>query len=135
MAVGEQTEKLDVSAGLKSSQEKASVSLANSEIFFCLCLCFLGEALNRRSLFLIFQSQFSLLTAPLSLSSQLFLPLCLVFYIYFGQITFSSFCSHFDFHLFFSPSITLQQTDGQKHTGQRYKVPSRSHSEVSARAH
>ena len=36
MAVGERREKLDVSAGLKSSHENASVSLAKAEPFFFL---------------------------------------------------------------------------------------------------
>lgn len=61
-----------MSAGLKSSQEKASVSPAKAESFFFL-FCFIGEALTRRSLFLIFQSRFSLLSVLLSPSSLLFL--------------------------------------------------------------
>ncbi len=101
MAVGERRGKLDVSAGLKSSQENASVSLAKAESFF-LSLCFIGEALTRRSLFLIFQSRFSLLSVLLSLSSLLFLPYAS---FYFGQITFSSSAPTLTFISFFS--ITL----------------------------
>lgn len=92
-------------------------------IFF-LSLCFIGEALTRRSLFLIFQSRFSLLSVLLSLSSLLFLP-CASFY--FGQITFSSSAHTLTFISFFS--IT-QQTDRQTprwgKTGPRFKVCSRS---------
>lgn len=126
MAVGEQTEKLDVSAGLKSSQEKASVFLANSEsfFFFCLCLCFLGEALNRRSLFLIFQSQFSLLTAPLSLSSQLFLPLCLVFFIYILVKSLSALCAPtLTFISFFPPQSLYSRQTGRNTLDKDIRFP------------
>lgn len=68
MAVSEWRGKLDVCARLKSSQESASVSPAKAESFLLL-LCFIGEALTRRALLLIFQSPFSLLSVLLSPSS------------------------------------------------------------------
>lgn len=54
------------------SGKRLNFSCQFLKVFF-VCLCFLVEALNCRSLSR-FQSRFSLLTAPLALSSQLFLP-------------------------------------------------------------
>lgn len=99
---------------LKSSQENTLVSPAKAEsvFFFLSFLCFIAEALTRHSLFLIFQSQFSLLSVLRSLSSTPFLLYLLVF-SYFGQITLSSSAPTLMFISFFSITQLQTETDGQ----------------------
>lgn len=80
--------------------------------FFLSFLCFIAEALTRHSLFLIFQSQFSLLSVLRSLSSTPFLLYLLVF-SYFGQITLSSSAPTLMFISFFSITQLQTETDGQ----------------------
>ena len=92
---------------LKSSQNNASVSPAKAESFFL--FRFIGEALTRRSLFLIFQSRFSLLSVLLSLRS----PLILLYTSFFFSLFAKSVSAAVLLHLSPFFSITLSQADGQ----------------------
>lgn len=78
---------------------------------FFLSLCFIGGALTRCSLFLIFQSRFSLLSVLLSLSVlSFFFPM--PFFLFWSN-HFQLFCSHFYFHLFFLNHSTVSHSDRQ----------------------
>lgn len=77
---------------------------------FYLSFRFIGAALTHRSLFLIFQSRFSLLSVLLSLASPLFL--LRSFFFPFGQITFSSSAPTSTYSFFFPQTLDGRQTDG-----------------------
>lgn len=123
MAVGEWSRRLDVSTGLKSSQESASVSLAKAESFIFL-FTLLVKLWPGAPSFSFFKVDFPLLSVLLSLSSLLFL--LSFFFFYFGPITFS--CSDPILNYFpFSKLLNSRQTERHyrlrwEKTGRWFKV-------------
>lgn len=90
------------------------LSFSCQDWIFYLSFRFIGAALTRRSLFLIFQSRFSLLSVLLSLASPLFL--LYSFFFPFGQITFSSSAHTLTYSFFFPQTLDGRQTDRQTDT-------------------